>query len=105
MTVYQKVLYELDKSQSITQKHNNLTKIIYSTEDNILISLLLNYCELLGRLEKFKKVNMHSKAQDIIAKGIPVKENIIAYCTDAISKGKPEWQIMAERNGWTPPKV
>jgi RNA polymerase-binding transcription factor DksA len=32
----------------------------------------------------------------------PINE-LIKYCEQAIGSQKPEWQIIAERNGWTPP--
>lgn len=28
---------------------------------------------------------------------------LTAYCQNMIGTQKPEWQILAERNGWTPP--
>ncbi|WP_434278569.1 hypothetical protein [Acinetobacter sp. CE-15] len=33
-----------------------------------------------------------------------IAQNLIQYCNYMIGKKKPEWQILAEHNGWTPPK-
>lgn len=27
------------------------------------------------------------------------------YCEDVIGRQKPQWQILAERHGWSPPKL
>ncbi|HGN1932032.1 MULTISPECIES: hypothetical protein [Providencia] len=31
-------------------------------------------------------------------------KNLIEYCNAALKNEKPEWQVEAERQGWTPPQ-
>ena len=46
---------------------------------------------------------MHLAAKNIISNNIHNKISLINYCEQMVMSEKPEWQIMAERNGWTPP--
>lgn len=42
------------------------------------------------------------KAKEIQDKNKCNKESLRDYCHDKVKEGKPEWQVLAERNGWGP---
>lgn len=103
MTMYKKTLLELSKKVPITTQHNNLMKIYYSTEDDILKEYIHNFCKGLAVADRYAKSKLPMKAQDAISDNIPNKITLANYCEQMVSTEKPEWQVLAERHGWTPP--
>ena len=103
MTIYSKVLIEVNKIGSLTTQHNNLMKLYYQTEDTLLKERLRSYCKEITKADRCNKDKMHLAAKNIISNNIHNKISLINYCEQMVMSEKPEWQIMAERNGWTPP--
>lgn len=54
MTVYQKVLVELDKSGTYKSQYNSLVKLKYSTEDKKLRSLIDAWLIVLSDAEGYR---------------------------------------------------
>lgn len=100
--MYQKTIDSLKKTQTAAKHITELGKISAATEDPQLKRLV---DALLDRLQNAhataKKGNSTPKAL------YPLPDNairgLIGYCESYIQAGKPEWQVMAERHGWTPP--
>lgn len=103
MIIYNKVLIEIHKIGSLKTQHNNLMKIYYSTEDLALREYIHNYCKGILKSEKYIQNKMMLAAQEAISDNIHNKVKLINYCEQMITCEKPEWQIIAERNGWVPP--
>lgn len=96
---YKKVLEQLEKVGTVSQKYNGMLKILYSTEDLTLIGLLRKYCVIKRYCIGHKMVS-DSVAKEIRDSIASIKE----YCNMRIEENKPQWQIIAEQHGWRPPK-
>lgn len=103
MLIYTKILLELHKESSLVAQHNNMMKMFYQTEDSVLKEYLHNYCKGLSEANRCNKQKLYQKASDIISNNIPNKVVLMQYCEQMVNSKKPEWQILAERNGWKPP--
>jgi hypothetical protein len=79
-----------------------LGKILNSSEDtslNKLIEIIIKELQLSHLKSKNKSTPLSlekSTATEVT--------QLIEYCNLAVGCKKPEWQILAERHGWTPPK-
>lgn len=104
MTVYKKCLLELSKQSSFKAKHNSLMKLYYETEDYILKDYIRRYAEGLAEAEKYRVSKLPSHCNSVLQQIEPIKVALINYCNDTESCKKPEWQILAERYGWVPPR-
>lgn len=74
--------------------HNRLHKIRVHTEDMKLADLLGASTSLLSASSIRIKTNINLNK--------PEHQKLHRYCTSMIAKNKPQWQILAERNGWAP---
>lgn len=101
--------YENTKKSILSEKSlaahiTSLGKIKVETEDGHLISFIEN----LIRELQFDLARSKGKGKSIPA-ALPATEqevrHLLQYCEAALKSKKPEWQILAERNGWTPPEV
>lgn len=104
MTVYKRCLLELSKQSSFKSIHNNLMKLYYETEDYTLKDYIRRYAEGLAEAEKYRISKLISHCSSVLHQIEPIKVSLINYCSDMESLRKPEWQILAERYGWTPPR-
>lgn len=102
MEVYEKVVQAIKETNTLSWHIKNLGKLKLKTEDDILISqiekaikglqFLYSHCEHKsepGSIDKLKR---------------PEIKDLFDYCNNKIGFKKPEWQILAERHGWLPPK-
>lgn len=101
-SVYLKVLNELDKMSNSRSRYSNLIKIRNKTEDTVLSDLISNYCGILSYEIRYTERRLFMKAKEIQDKNKCNKESLRDYCHDKVKEGKPEWQVLAERNGWGP---
>jgi hypothetical protein len=94
---YAKVLEILLDISTSKQKINRLTKIWSLTEDDDLK-------ELIAITNRHIEPRAHRKntesVEHIIREEDPKFSQIINYCHACIKSEKPQWQIIAERNGW-----
>lgn len=101
--IYSKVLIELNKSckpSNYSTKYNNLVKFYYETEDELLKQLLWKYYEAIREVSSLAKRCLPSAVSECIKNAMPYKQELMKYCESALASGKPEWQVIAERNGW-----
>lgn len=88
---------------TIPSLQNKLATLSAKTEDKKLAKLLEQGAALLITAHKVAVLNkVGSKPTNIDLKQSPFRE-IYAYCEAMIASEKPEWQILAEQNGWQPP--
>lgn len=102
MKNYEQTLISLAETKTVANHIKDLGRISTETEDKTLISLL----EIVTReFQRFYAAPRNT------AKSMPFRgdkyessciNNLVVYCRRTIGQKKPEWQTMAERNGWKP---
>lgn len=101
MSLYKKVLESTKEAKTIASHITALGKIRAKTEDDVL----------LGKIDKAigSMQSAHAKAKN--GKSTPTfldkstdraVRDPIEHCATMASSDKPEWQVVAERNGWGP---
>lgn len=102
MTIYETTINTMKQTKSVSTHMTALGRIKAMTEDTILNAKLENVLQAL-----------RSAYLDLPQKGLPIEAatikrsgiaQLMAYCTKQVEKKKPEWQVVAEREGWTSPK-
>jgi len=101
MNSYEETIKSLTEVKTIASHLTAFGKIRAKSEDEFLIQLIEN---LIRELQSVH-VNNKKKSTPISLDKSSALEvvNLIKYCKKAIGSKKHEWQILAERNGWTPP--
>jgi hypothetical protein len=102
---YCKVRVELAKRykpSNYNTLYNNLMTIAYSTEDNELSNYIINYCNLISEIPNLAFKKMPQSINTCITNASSAKLTLDTYCQQMIMTQKPEWQIIAEKNGWRP---
>ena len=89
MNEYEKVLVIFEEQAKKTAKHNKLIKIKIETEDN-------EFYKLLAPVIAYYAHCIHSISGDERKAIAELRE----YCTSMAYSKKPQWQVLAERNGW-----
>lgn len=102
MSVYKKVLLELEKQCKAQAKGNSLLKLKYNTEDVVLQRYLDECAKVYFGVACYHSGKLFSTAKNYFDSNKFVIDRVKDYCNNMIMSGKPEWQIMAERNGWKP---
>lgn len=103
MSSYEKTLSSLKEIKTAASHLTALGKIRATSEDTNLVRAI----DALVRELQSSHARSTSKSTpfSLEAATAPEAINLIKYCKQAIGNKKPEWQILAERNGWTPPKA
>lgn len=101
-STYEKTVSTLSAHKTIAKHISDLDKVKEKSEDDKLNqelhSLILELQSVHGRLKNKSAISALSDGSSKEVKAI------IQYCKNHITSKKPEWQILAERYGWTPPK-
>ncbi|KVP61936.1 hypothetical protein WJ91_03915 [Burkholderia ubonensis] len=95
--------------RTMTAHITNLGKIQTKTEDEQLATLLGAVVNMLRQVhgnavaskQKVKGLTTPGSLYDLANAEI---KQLIHYCSALIPPKKPEWQVLAERHGWTPPQ-
>jgi len=103
MTPYELVIRSLTETKTLLKHILSLGKIRQSTEDLILLNKLDKVISQLQHAHSTSKskstpISLERKSSSEI-------EELVKYCLHTIGTRKPEWQILAERNGWIPGKI
>jgi hypothetical protein len=99
MNLYESTVNSLREFKTSASHITALGKIRNASEDSTLNQAL---DILIRELQRFHASSKNKSTPASFASGTSTK-NILAYCEQAIGSKKPEWQILAERHGWTPP--
>lgn len=115
MKHYKNALLALKSSATPTAKQNKFTKISLETSDEVLK-------ELTGRVAKMYSYHLKSGHSRLVAESHPmrgmiptnwrewgamqkaVNSELLEYINLCLANNKPEWMVMAEKHGWTPPR-
>lgn len=90
-------------AHSTANRCNKLIKLKLSTEDEKVheyIDSLIEHINEAKRLH-YKRLYMASSEEFKVIEALNAE--IIEYCDKILNTNKPEWMILAERNGWIPP--
>lgn len=98
---YDKTIRTIKEVKSIPKHMASLGMIRIGSEDLQLTSLIEVLLTALHYYLQQGSSKTTPLALDLVP--IPPTSNLLAYCQTYKSQRKPEWQVIAERNGWRPP--
>lgn len=98
------VSMQYDIAHSTANRCNKLIKIKLSTEDEKVHNYIDNLIVHINEAKRLHYKRLYTSSSKEFKKIKELNDEIAEYCDKMLSKGKPEWMILAERNGWTPPK-
>ncbi|MBU2852397.1 hypothetical protein [Acidithiobacillus ferrivorans] len=103
MSSYEKTLKSLKEIKSISSHLTALGKVKVASEDTSLNQAIDS---LVRELQHAHANSKHKSTPTSLENATaPEAKALLQYCIRAIGSKKPEWQILAERHGWTPPKA
>lgn len=92
---YQDVIEALSSVAKLQTTRNKLNRLRVKTEDDDLAHILQSL------IRHYDSAPRNATASADLRRS-PFKE-ANRYCLRVINEAKPQWQILAERNGWQPP--
>ena len=99
---YEDVLRSLSEYKTVAAHISALGKLRLKTEDERLVNGIE---EVISQLQlAHAKLKSKSVPVSVEKSKLRAASNLIRFCRQATSTKKPEWQILAERNGWAPKK-
>lgn len=101
--MYQETIDSLKSFETSATHIKKLGIIINKTEDSKLKALIQNTVTLLQQAHANPNIKGKSTPGNLYNVNQPPIKALIQYCEQFIKIKKPEWQVLAERNGWTPP--
>lgn len=101
--MYKETVTELEEINTPLQHIKKLGVIMRKTEDDTLKKLIDNVIIELQRYLAHPKAKNKSIPGNLVNSQQQVIQDLFKYCSQFIKTTKPEWQVLAERNGWTPP--
>lgn len=103
MKSYEDVLKTAKEAKTIASHITGLGKVRAKTEDQELLSKIDRAIESLQRAHaNVKKGKSTPVCLDKVTD--QAVRDLVDYCNNAVASKKPEWQVIAERNGWEPKK-
>lgn len=101
MNIYEETLKEMKDFKSYKSHLTSLGKIFNKTEDKLLKKELQPVIRL---LTEFTTKTKDSTPRSLAHNTTHQVTNLIKHLTNMIPRKQPEWQIIALREGWSPPK-
>ena len=105
MNSYEKILKIAKELKPLKSHITAIGKIRASTEDKVLVAKIDSAVRAMTRVLSLPlSPVIKNKTIPMILENAPDKNihSLIEYCEMNISGKKPEWQLLAEQNGWTP---
>ena len=121
--VYQKILGYLDDTRRLSDHIEIFSRLSLSTEDETLKEMLKKFIKTLERLyrtgddenngydpfvkfsetsqERARRLAKKQKSETVFAELEEARE-LETYCHQIAVKKTPQWQVVAEKNGWAP---
>ena len=101
MTIYEETLEALKEFKSAKVHITNLGKIFNKTEDKLLKNSIH---KVIQQLTQFVLKSKDSTPISLVQKNeVESVVNLVKYLMPFIPTKQPEWQVIALREGWTPP--
>lgn len=103
MNSYDKTIKSVTEVKTLVAHMTSLGQIMATSEDTSLFDLIT---EVVMALQYQHQHSMaKSTPTSLLFHPIPPTVRLVDYCRRKIMLKKPEWQVLAERNGWTPPRA
>ena len=100
--MYQKTLDEIHEVKTIASHITGFGKILNTTEDPTLQQLIDRVIKMLQKIHADPTAKGKSTPQSLQAVRSTSLRALIEYCSNHTKAKKPEWQVLAEKNGWAP---
>jgi len=100
--MYEETISSLKDLKTISSHIKNLGTIMNKSEDQELKKLLAALIMDLQKMHVRPNFRYKSTPLSLINGKNSEIEDLINYCKKFIIQQKPEWQVLAERNGWSP---
>ena len=102
MNVYGKIIKSVTEVRTVSQHMSALGKFMADTEDHQLYNLIQNSIFDL----QFQMRNCIGRPipTSLMFAPTPAFVQLVNYCAYHKQARKPEWQVLAERHGWSPPE-
>lgn len=101
--MYDKIKNQIKGSRTISSHIDKLQGFLDNAHDSQLKSYLSASIRELTKAQPLVKKLKKSSERTFLDINKPPFKNLYDYCVQQAAIGKPEWQIEAEHNGWTPP--
>ena len=99
--MYEKIIESLREVKTSAKHLSDITKLVNQTEDEELKKLLKPVISALTQYSTLSPPLLKKEPRNFVS-GAPF-DAVYHYCLPKIQAKTPEWQIIARRNGWTPP--
>lgn len=100
--MYQETLDEIHEVKTIASHITGLGKILNTTEDPTLQQLIDRVIKMLQKIHANPSIKGKSTPQSLQAVRSTALRALMEYCSNHTKSQKPEWQVLAEKNGWAP---
>lgn len=100
--MYEETISSLKDLKTISSHIKNLGTIMNKSEDQELKKLLAALIMDLQKMHVRPNFRYKSTPLNLINGKNSEIEDLVNYCKKFIIQQKPEWQVLAERNGWSP---
>lgn len=100
MSNYEKALESISEFKTLASHITALGKLRFKTEDKRLEKVIE---QVISQLQiAHSRVKNKSTPLSVEKANIDAANDLANYCRQMVGTRKPEWQIIAERNGWGP---
>lgn len=100
LSIYEEVLESMSEFKTIATHITALGKLRLKTEDAMLVN---GIDSVISQLQlAHNQVKSKSTPVSVEKANIRAANALVTYCKKVIGTMKPEWQVLAERNGWGP---
>jgi len=102
LKIYERTIMSLSEYRTISSHLTALGKIKIISDDEVITTMIRYVAYDLQERHRNKYSNK-STPVSLERWNNQIVQNLIQYCNYMVGEKKPEWQLLAERNGWTPP--
>lgn len=96
---YRVTLSVLMDALTVESRITQLNKVFCASEDDFLKRQMWSVLDML----RYIALNMPKRVQPkVLDLSDPRVGALIHYCANGLTSAKPQWQIIAESNGWRP---
>lgn len=118
--LWEKIITDCELKSTFRSKYNKFVKHLHSTEDDELRNLIDKYLKSIDKFIEYdsdgscdKKYSVNPESRYIVSGYVKTSIGVVEscfssqneikrYCEKCLKSEKPEWQIIAEKNGWEP---
>ena len=102
MNSYERTARTVNEVKTLKSHMESLGKILATSEDDQLRALISQV--VLALQHQLQHSTSKSIPTSLMFYPVPQTIQLLEYCKSQTRHKKPEWQVLAERNGWAPNK-